>query len=34
MKKTSWTWKDELKKGLAYNINISGDIDDSNVESK
>lgn len=27
-KKTTWTWKDERKEGLAFNVNISGDIDD------
>ena len=25
IRKTSWTWKGEKKKGLAYNINISGE---------
>jgi DNA topoisomerase-2 len=28
MKKTSWNYNGELKEGMAYNINISGDIDD------
>lgn len=27
-KKTSWTWKGEKKKGEAYNLNISGNIED------
>ncbi len=27
-RKTTWTWKDEKKEGTAYNINISGDIND------
>jgi DNA topoisomerase II len=28
MKKTTWTWKEEKKEGMSYNVNISGDIGD------